>query len=131
MSNSVRQPTTRPLMIMNSTFQTPGRRSDSSSRLLWKRRLPRGLASFLDFANSFRRLSAWNAYMAYIQRMGASVIASEYEWKTVKRVVKADAVPIIVLWPRSPIRFVYELADTGPEIDRAALKDLERLVRWR
>jgi hypothetical protein len=84
---------------------------------------PEGLASFLDFANSFRRLSAWNAYMAYIQRPGASLIASEYEWKTVKRVVKADAVPIIVLWPRSPIRFVYELADTGPEIDRAALKD--------
>jgi hypothetical protein len=84
---------------------------------------PEGLASFLDFANSFRRLSAWNAYMAYIQRPGASVIASEYEWKTVERVVKADAVPIIVLWPRSPIRFVYELADTGPEIDRAALKD--------
>jgi IrrE N-terminal-like domain len=84
---------------------------------------PEGLASFLDFANSFRRLSAWNAYMAYIQRPGASAIASEYEWKTVKRVVKADAVPIIVLWPRSPIRFVYELADTSSEIDRVALKD--------
>jgi hypothetical protein len=84
---------------------------------------PEELASFLDFANSFRRLSAWNAYMAYIQRPGASIIASKYEWETVRREVKADAVPIIVLWPRSPIRFVYELADTSPEIDRAALKD--------
>jgi hypothetical protein len=58
--------------------------------------------------------------MAYIQRPGASIIASKYEWETVKREVKADAIPIIVLWPRSPIRFVYELADTSPEIDRAA-----------
>ena len=81
---------------------------------------PEELASFLDFADSFRRLSAWNAYMAYIQRPGASIIASKYEWETVKREVKADAIPIIVLWPRSPIRFVYELADTSPEIDRAA-----------
>jgi hypothetical protein len=84
---------------------------------------PEELASFLDYANSFRRLSPWNAYMAYIQRPGASIIASKYEWETVQREVKADAVPIIVLWPRSPIRFVYELADTSPEIDRAALKD--------
>lgn len=84
---------------------------------------PEELSSFLDFANSFRRLSAWNAYMAYIQRPGARVIASEYEWKRLGRVVKADAIPIIILWPRSPIRFVYELADIGPEIDRRALND--------
>jgi hypothetical protein len=57
--------------------------------------------------------------MAYIQRPGARVIATEYEWKSEKRFVKPDAAPIIILWPFSPIRFVYELEDTGPEIDRS------------
>jgi IrrE N-terminal-like domain len=84
---------------------------------------PEGLESFLEFSKNFRRLSIWNARMAYIQRPGARVIASEYEWKNVKRFVHPDAVPIIILWPFSPIRFVYELEDTGPIIDRETIKD--------
>jgi IrrE N-terminal-like domain len=81
------------------------------------------LVDFLNFATNFRRLSIWNAHMAHIQRPGACIIASEYEWKSVGRFVKPDAVPIIILWPRSPIRFVYELEDTGPDIDREAIND--------
>jgi hypothetical protein len=84
---------------------------------------PRELKNFFDFSNSFRRLSIWNARMAYIQRPGARVIATEYEWKSEKRFVKPDAAPIIILWPFSPIRFVYELEDTGPDIDRQAIGD--------
>lgn len=61
--------------------------------------------------------------MAYIQRPGARAIASEYEWKSVGRYVLPDAVPIIILWPFSPVRFVYEFADTGPPLDRESLKD--------
>jgi hypothetical protein len=61
--------------------------------------------------------------MAYIQRPGSRVIASEYEWKNVNRFVKPDAAPIIILWPFAPIRFVYELEDTGPDIDREAIGD--------
>lgn len=53
-----------------------------------------------------------------IQRPGAAVIASEYEWVSIGRYVLPDAVPIIILWPFSPIRFVCELADTGPLINR-------------
>jgi IrrE N-terminal-like domain len=61
--------------------------------------------------------------MAHIQRPGARILASEYEWQRVGRYVQPDAVPIIILWPFSPIRFVYELADTGPTIDRESIKD--------
>lgn len=82
-----------------------------------------GLTDFLDFTTKFRRLAIWNARMAYIQRPGASVIASEFEWQTVGRYVRPDAVPILILWPFSPIRFVYELADTGPPIDRCSIQD--------
>jgi hypothetical protein len=84
---------------------------------------PEGFADFLDFTNKFRRLAVWNARMAHIQRPGASIIATEYEWKRVGRYVLPDAVPIIILWPFSPIRFVYELADTGPTIDRESIQD--------
>jgi hypothetical protein len=77
---------------------------------------PQGLAEFLDFTTKFRRLAVWNARMAYIQRPGARVIASEFEWQKVGRDVAPDAVPIIILWPFSPIRYVYELDDTNPPI---------------
>jgi hypothetical protein len=82
-----------------------------------------GLAEFLDFTTRFRRLAVWNARMAYIQRPGARVIASEFEWRSIGRHVLPDAVPIIILWPFSPIRFVYELEDTGPPIDREQIND--------
>ena len=81
------------------------------------------LTEFLEFTNRFRRLAVWNARMAHIQRPGARIIASEYEWTTVGRYVLPDAVPIIILWPFSPIRFVYELEDTGPPIDRDNIND--------
>jgi hypothetical protein len=78
---------------------------------------PEGLEQFLQFATKFRRLAVWNTRMAYIQRPGARMIASEYEWSRVGRKVLPDAVPIIILWPFGPIRFVYEFAD------REALED--------
>jgi hypothetical protein len=82
-----------------------------------------GLKDFLGFTTRFRRLAIWNSRMVYIQRPGARAVASEYEWKRVGRYVLPDAVPIIILWPFSPIRFVYESADTGPFIDREDVKD--------
>jgi hypothetical protein len=83
----------------------------------------KGLEDLLHFGTKFRRLSVWNAWMAYIQRPGARIIASEFEWKIQGRFVQPDASPIIILWPRSPIRFVYELEDTGPPIDREKIND--------
>lgn len=84
---------------------------------------PQEFEKFLDFNTSFRRLGVWNARMAYIQRPGARVIATEYEWKKADRFVVPDAVPIIILWPSSPIRLVYELEDTGPPFDRGSIND--------
>jgi IrrE N-terminal-like domain len=100
---------------------------DAHVRQLFKLALdsptPDDLTEFLKFSTKFRRLSVWNARMAHIQRPGARIIASEFEWHTVGRYVQPDAVPIIILWPFSPIRFVYELADTGPTIDRESIND--------
>jgi IrrE N-terminal-like domain len=84
---------------------------------------PDGIANFLNYSTAFRRLGIWNARMAYIQRPGARVIASEYEWNTISRLVLPDAIPIMILWPFSPIRYVYELEDTEPRIERDKVKD--------
>jgi len=84
---------------------------------------PKRLEELLQFGTKFRRLSVWNAQMAYIQRPGARMIATEFEWKKKTRYVQPDAVPIIILWPRSPIRFVYEFEDTGPPTDRREIDD--------
>jgi hypothetical protein len=84
---------------------------------------PQGLFDFLTFATKYRRMAVWNTKMAYIQRPGARAIASDYEWSTVGRYVLPDAVPIIILWPFGPTRFIYELADTGPPIDREKFND--------
>ena len=43
--------------------------------------------------------------------------------KTVSRSVVPDAIPIMILRPFSPIRYVYELENTEPRIDREAIKD--------
>jgi hypothetical protein len=84
---------------------------------------PDDLAEYLDFSTKFRRLAVWNARMAHMQRPGARIVATEYEWQTVGRYVLPDAVPIMILWPFSPIRFVYEHEDTGPPIGRASIDD--------
>ena len=101
--------------------------ADAQVRQLIKQALdaptPGELGQFLTFATKFRRLAIWNAQMAYIQRPGARVIASEHEWKTIGRQVLPDAVPIIILWPFSPIKYVYELEDTGPPVDREKISD--------
>jgi hypothetical protein len=84
---------------------------------------PQGLVDFLSFTNKFKRLAVWNARMAYIQRPGARVIASEFEWRKVERTIAPDAVPIIILWPFAPIRFVYELEDTNPPTMHDDIRD--------
>ncbi len=84
---------------------------------------PEQFVDFIAFTKCFRRIGVWNTRMAYIQRPGASAIATEVEWISVGRYVLPDAVPIIILWPFSPIRYIYELADTGPPVDRAAIGD--------
>ena len=78
---------------------------------------------FLEFVKRFRRLSIWNARMAYIQRPGAAALATEAEWAAHGRWVKSDAAPILILWPFGPTAVVYELADTLPPVDRATFND--------
>ncbi|MFB1487729.1 MULTISPECIES: ImmA/IrrE family metallo-endopeptidase [unclassified Thiocapsa] len=73
--------------------------------------------AFLDFVRSFKSLSVYNAMLVRVQRPGAAAVASRREWRKRGRTVLADAIPIVLLQPFGPVRFVYEVSDTeGREI---------------
>jgi hypothetical protein len=72
---------------------------------------------FLDFAKRFSNLSVYNAMLVRVQRPGSSAVGSRRQWKQQGRTVHPDAIPIVILQPFGPVRFVYEISDTeGREI---------------
>ncbi len=72
---------------------------------------------FLLFARRFTNLSVYNVMLVNIQRPGALAAGSEREWDEVGRAVNADAVPIVILQPFGPVRFIFEVGDTsGPPL---------------
>lgn len=78
----------------------------------------RGLAAvdeFLDFVHRFENLSIYNAMLVRVQRPGAAAVGSRRQWASVGRWVGPDAVPIVVLQPFGPVRFVFEFSDTEGE----------------
>lgn len=71
-----------------------------------------GFHEFLDFVARFNDLSVYNAMLVNVQRPGASAVGSRLQWARRGRTVNRDAVPIVILHPFGPVRFVYELGDT-------------------
>lgn len=72
----------------------------------------RVFSDFLAFVRRFNRFSAFNVMLIETQRPGATAIGSREQWLRVGRRVKPGAVPIAILWPFAPVRWVYELNDT-------------------
>ena len=72
---------------------------------------------FLEFVHRFSHLSVYNAMLVRVQRPGAAAVGSRLQWKRQGRTVSPDAIPIVILQPFGPVRFVYEIGDTeGREI---------------
>ncbi len=70
---------------------------------------------FLDFARRMNNLSVYNAMLVRLQRPGAALALSRRQWGAIGRKVIPDAVPIVILHPFGPVRFVYEQGDTTGE----------------
>ena len=50
-----------------------------------------------------------------VQKPGLTYAASAWDWKTrFDRTIKEGARPLVILWPFSPVAFVYDVLDTGP-----------------
>lgn len=79
---------------------------------------PDAIMEFARFASRMKRLGPYNMLMVYTQRPGATAIASRRDWISVGQTVRPDAIPILVLTPRGPVRSVYELMDTMPQRER-------------
>ena len=80
----------------------------------------------LRFVVRMRRFSPFNAMLLHRQKPGLSYAASARDWRRRwKRLVKADARPLVVLVPFGPVGFVYDVLDTealpgAPELPRDA-----------
>lgn len=72
---------------------------------------------FLGFMKRFNNLSVYNAMLVRVQRPGAAAVGSRRQWAGHGRHVRPDAVPIVVLQPFGPVRFLFEIGDTdGREV---------------
>jgi hypothetical protein len=67
---------------------------------------------FLEFVRRFNRFSAFNTMLIDNQRPGATAVGFRDQWLAIGRRTKPGAIPIAILWPFAPVRWVYELNDT-------------------
>ncbi len=67
---------------------------------------------FLDFVVRFSNMSIYNAMLVMVQRPGAGAVATRHKWEDFGRVIKPDAIPIVILRPFGPVAFVFEQGDT-------------------
>ncbi len=67
----------------------------------------------LQFIAKFTRYSPFNCFLLHMQNPEVTYVATPKQWHTrFGRNVKRDARPLIILAPRSPVIFVYDLMDT-------------------
>ena len=80
------------------------------------------------FIAKFSSYSPLNAFLIYAQKPSALFVATPSKWRLrFGREVRSGARPIIILAPRSPVVFLYDVSDTeGPEPLSAIRKTEEK-----
>lgn len=85
-------------------------------QLLEDSRLYRHSADYselLKFIARFRNFAPFIAMLLDIQKPGMRYVASSFDWRQrFGRTIQHGARPLLTLWPFSPVRLVYDLADT-------------------
>lgn len=67
----------------------------------------------LDFVVRLRNFAPFNAMLLQIQKPGLRYAASSRDWRErFQRTPKADARPLLILWPFGPVALVYDVEDT-------------------
>lgn len=81
-----------------------------------------------DFVRKFPHLAPFNAMLVHIQNCGAHYVLRAREWRDrYGRRLRPGAQPYIILWPMSPIQFVFDLSDTEPiDPQRDEIPDLAK-----
>lgn len=99
----------------------------------------------LDFTARLRNFAPFNGMLLQLQKPGLLHAASAYDWASrFGRYPKKHARPLIIMWPFSPVAFVYDVADTegadipedvtafltrGPEVTSLFMNFITRLGR--
>jgi hypothetical protein len=82
-------------------------------------------AAYLDllsFIGRFRFYSPYNAMLVHVQMPGATFVASASRWLTrYARRIRTGARPIVILQPKGPVMFVFDVSDTEAERDAPVL----------
>jgi hypothetical protein len=82
------------------------------------------LVELLEFIARFPNYSPFNGLLLYVQNPSATYVATARNWlQKFKRQPKYDARPLLILTPRGPILFVFDINDTeGVPVPSALLK---------
>ena len=81
--------------------------------------------SFKSLVGSLRPLALFNAVMVEMQRPGHTAVATRRRWKELHRTIRADARPILILFPHGPFDVLYEVTETvGPPVEEESLGEL-------
>lgn len=69
----------------------------------------------LKFIRRFRFYSPYNAMLIHTQMPGATYVAPPDRWlKKYQRRIKTGSRPLVILRPRGPVMFVFDVSDTEP-----------------
>lgn len=89
------------------------------------------LRKYLDFCANFHMVGAYNATLIQTQRDGVRYVLTAEKWRKFNRRPKADANPLVILMPFSPVDFVFDVSDTehipGAEVVEYE-EELERMA---
>ena len=70
------------------------------------------LRKYLDFCANFHMVGAYNATLIQTQRDGVRYALTAEKWRKYNRRPKADANPLVILMPFSPVDFIFDVSDT-------------------
>lgn len=70
-------------------------------------------SALMQFISRFRFYAPYNAMLLHIQMPAATFVAPADRWiREYGRLIKPDARPLVILQPRGPVMFVFDVSDT-------------------
>jgi hypothetical protein len=94
----------------------PERALDELFNLARKYNTTESYNDLLKFIRRFRFYSPYNAMLIHMQMPGAKFVATPRRWlDRYKRRIKTGARPLMILQPRGPVMFVFDVSDTEPQ----------------
>jgi len=75
----------------------------------------RSYRDLVQFVAKFRFYSPFNAMLVHVQMPGARYVAPAHRWlDKYGRRIRSDARPLVILQPKGPVMFVFDVSDTEP-----------------